>query len=69
MRIGSYELTLEKRVTLTGWEAATISILAIGLPSSRIGFPAKQRGSLLTESDAWKSTREHKPRECRMCNC
>jgi simple sugar transport system permease protein len=29
MRIGSYELKLEKRLTLTGWEAATISILAI----------------------------------------
>jgi len=29
MRIGSYELKLEKRLTLTGWEAAVISILAI----------------------------------------
>ena len=29
MRIGSYELKLEKRLTLTGWQAATISILAI----------------------------------------
>lgn len=29
MRIGSYELRLEKRLTLTGWEAAIISILAI----------------------------------------
>ncbi|MFC1975021.1 ABC transporter permease [Chloroflexota bacterium] len=29
MRIGSYDLKLEKRVTLTGWQAATISILAI----------------------------------------
>jgi simple sugar transport system permease protein len=29
MRIGSHELKLEKRVTLTGWQAATISILAI----------------------------------------
>jgi ABC-type uncharacterized transport system permease subunit len=29
MRIGSHELKLEKRVTLTGWEAACISILAI----------------------------------------
>ena len=29
MRMGSYELKLEKRVTLTGWQAATISILAI----------------------------------------
>ena len=29
MRIGRYELKLEKRVTLTGWEAARISILAI----------------------------------------
>jgi simple sugar transport system permease protein len=29
MRIGSYELKLEKRLTLTGWEAAIISILAI----------------------------------------
>jgi ABC-type uncharacterized transport system permease subunit len=29
MRIGSYELKLEKRLTLTGWEAVAISILAI----------------------------------------
>ena len=29
MRIGSYELKLEKRLTLAGWEAAIISILAI----------------------------------------
>jgi ABC-type uncharacterized transport system permease subunit len=29
MRIGSYELKLERRLTLTGWEAAIISILAI----------------------------------------
>ena len=29
MRIGSYELKLEKRLTLTGWQAAIISILAI----------------------------------------
>ena len=29
MRIGSYELKLEKRLTLTGWKAAIISVLAI----------------------------------------
>ena len=29
MRIGSHELKLEKRLTLTGWEATRISILAI----------------------------------------
>lgn len=29
MRIGSYELKLEKRLALTGWKAAIISILAI----------------------------------------
>jgi simple sugar transport system permease protein len=29
MKIGNYELKLEKRVTLSGWEAALISILAI----------------------------------------
>ncbi len=29
MRIGGYELKLEKRLTLAGWEAAIISILAI----------------------------------------
>ncbi len=29
MKIGSYELKLEKRLALTGWEAAIISILAI----------------------------------------
>jgi simple sugar transport system permease protein len=29
MRIGSYELRIEKRLTLTDWEAAVISILAI----------------------------------------
>jgi len=29
MRIGSYELKLEKRLTLTGWKAGIISILAV----------------------------------------
>ncbi len=29
MKIGSYELKIEKRLTLTGWEATIISILAI----------------------------------------
>ncbi len=29
MRIGSYELKIEKRLALTGWEAAVISVLAI----------------------------------------
>ena len=29
MRLGSYKFKLEKRITVTGWEAATISILAI----------------------------------------
>ena len=29
MRIGSYELRLEKRLTLIGWQAAIISVLAI----------------------------------------
>lgn len=29
MRIGGYELKLEKRVSLTGWQATTISILAV----------------------------------------
>jgi ABC-type uncharacterized transport system permease subunit len=29
MRIGSYSVTLQKRVGLTGWEAASISIIAI----------------------------------------
>src|SRR4030065_2437708 len=29
MRIGNYELKLEKRVTLSGWGAALLSILAI----------------------------------------
>jgi ABC-type uncharacterized transport system permease subunit len=29
MKIGSYELKLEKRLTLTGWNAATISVFAI----------------------------------------
>lgn len=29
MKLGSYEVKLEKRLKLTGWEAATISILAI----------------------------------------
>jgi ABC-type uncharacterized transport system permease subunit len=29
VRIGSYELKLEKRLTLTGWQAAVISLLAI----------------------------------------
>ncbi len=29
MRVGRYELKLERRVTLTGWQAASLSILAI----------------------------------------
>ena len=29
MRIGSYKLELEKRVALSGWEAASISLIAI----------------------------------------
>ena len=29
MRIGGYEMKLEKRATLSGWQAALISILAI----------------------------------------
>ena len=38
MRIGGYELKLEKRVTLTGWEAASISILAIVFALVIFGF-------------------------------
>jgi hypothetical protein len=29
MRVGHYEIKLQKRLTLTGWNAAFISILAI----------------------------------------
>jgi simple sugar transport system permease protein len=29
MRVGSYEIKLEKRITLTGWQATSISILAV----------------------------------------
>ena len=29
MKIGRYQIMLEKRVTLSGWEAALISILAM----------------------------------------
>ncbi len=38
MRIGSYELKLEKRLTLNGWEAAIISILAIIFALVLFGF-------------------------------
>ena len=38
MRLGSYELKLEKRVVLTSWQAATISILAIIVALVLFGF-------------------------------
>jgi ABC-type uncharacterized transport system permease subunit len=38
MTLGSYELKLEKRVALTGWQAATISILAIIVALILFGF-------------------------------
>jgi len=38
MKIGSYELKLEKRVALTGWEAAIISIMAIIIALVLFGF-------------------------------
>jgi ABC-type uncharacterized transport system permease subunit len=38
MKIGSYELKLEKRLALTGWEAAIISILAIIFALALFGF-------------------------------
>ena len=38
MRLASYELKLEKRVDLTGWQAATISILAIIVALVLFGF-------------------------------
>jgi len=44
MKIGGYELTLEKRVTLTGWEAAAISILAIVFALALFGIIFVQAG-------------------------
>lgn len=38
MRIGSHEMKLEKRVSLTGWRAASISILAIIVALVLFGF-------------------------------
>jgi ABC-type uncharacterized transport system permease subunit len=38
MRLGSYEFKLERRVALTGWQAATISILAIIVALILFGF-------------------------------
>jgi len=38
MRLGSNELKLERRVTLTSWQAATISILAIIVALVLFGF-------------------------------
>jgi ABC-type uncharacterized transport system permease subunit len=44
MRIGGTELKLEKRTTLAGWEAATISILAILFALVLFGFIFLQAG-------------------------
>ena len=38
MRIGNHEMKLEKRVSLTGWRAASISILAIIVALVLFGF-------------------------------
>ena len=38
MRLGSYQLKLEKRVALTSWQASTISILAIIVALILFGF-------------------------------
>lgn len=44
MRLGNYEVKLEKRLKLTGWEAATISILAILFALVLVGFIFLQAG-------------------------
>lgn len=44
MKIGGYQLSLEKRVTLKGWEAATISILAIVVALALFGIIFVQAG-------------------------
>lgn len=44
MRLGSYEVKLEKRLKLTGWEAATISILAILFSLLLVSFIFLQAG-------------------------
>ena len=44
MKIGGYEVKLEKRVTLAGWKAAGISILAIGVALFFFGFIFLQDG-------------------------
>ena len=44
MKLGSYEVKLEKRLKLTGWEAATISILAILFALVLVSFIFLQAG-------------------------
>ena len=38
MKLGSYEVKLEKKLRVTGWEAATISILAILIALALVGL-------------------------------
>jgi simple sugar transport system permease protein len=44
MRLGSYEVKLEKKLRVTGWEAATISILAILIALALVGLIFLQAG-------------------------
>jgi len=44
MRLGGYEVKLEKKVRVTGWEAATISLLAILIGLALVGVIFLQAG-------------------------
>jgi len=44
MKLGGYEVKLEKKYKVTGWEAATISILAILIALMLVGFIFLQAG-------------------------
>ena len=44
MRLGSYEVKLEKKVRVTGWEATTISLLAILIGLGLVGILILQAG-------------------------
>lgn len=44
MKLGSYEVKLEKKVRVTGWEATTISLLAILTGLALMGLVFLQDG-------------------------
>ena len=44
MKLGSYEVKLEKKARVTGWEAVTISLLAILIARALVGLVFRQAG-------------------------